>query len=135
MEDYKVRQTGPEVQEALDQTPKNQQAIEDIQKVLPAGATEENPLTDKEYVDGKVSEETTAREQAIAAEKNRAEGVESTLDGKIGANTTAIAAEKNRAEGAELTLDGYFPSNCNRNLLGRQKTKSIHHAANRRPLP
>ena len=122
MEDYKVRQTGPEVQAALDQTTTNQQAIEAIQKVLPAGATEENPLTDKEYVDGKVSEETTARQQAISAEKTRAEGAESalqtainsettarqqadqTLDGKIGANTQAIAAEKTRAEGAEGTL-------------------------------
>jgi hypothetical protein len=111
MEDYKVRQTGPEVQAALDQTPLNQQAIENIQKVLPEGVTEENPLTDKEYVDGKVSEETTAREQAVTAEKTRAEGVESTLNGKIGANTQAIAAEKTRAEGAEQTLDGKIGAN------------------------
>ena len=122
MEDYKVRQTGPEVQAALDQTTINQQAIEGIQKVLPEGATEDNPLTDKEYVDGKVGEEATEREQAIAAEKNRAEDAEQTLqtainsettarqqadgvlDGKIGANTTAIAAEKTRAEGAEGAL-------------------------------
>ena len=122
MEDYKVRQTGPEVQAALDQTTINQQAIEAIQKVLPEGATEENPLTDKEYVDGKVSEETTAREQAIAAEKNRAEGVESTLDGKIGANTTAIAAEKNRAEGAELTLDGKIGANTQ--AIAAEKTRA-----------
>lgn len=122
MEDYKVRQTGPEVQEALDQTPINQQAIEDIQKILPAEASAENPLADKEYVDGKVGGEATACEQAITAEKTRAEGVESTLqtainsettarqqadltlDGKIGDNTQAIANEKARAEGVESTL-------------------------------
>ncbi|MBR7171426.1 MAG: hypothetical protein IKD19_04370, partial [Prevotella sp.] len=68
MEDYKVRQTGPEVQESLDQTTINKKAIEDINGKLPAEASPENPLTDKEYVDGKVAEE-----------KNRAEGAESSL--------------------------------------------------------
>ena len=140
MEDYKVRQTGPEVQEALDQTPINQQAIEAIQKVLPEGATEENPLTDKEYVDGKVSEEATAREQAVTAEETRAEGVEQTLqqginteaqtrqqadgvlDGKIGANTQAIAAENTRAEGAEMTLDGKIGDNTQ--AIANEKTRA-----------
>ena len=122
MEDYKVRQTGPEVQAALDQTTINQQAIEGIQKVLPEGATEENPLTDKEYVDGKVSEETTAREQAVTAEKNRAEAAEQTLDGKIGANTTAIANEKSRAEGAELTLNGKIGANAQ--AIANEKTRA-----------
>ena len=122
MEDYKVRQTGPEVQAALDQTTINQQAIEGIQKVLPEGATEENPLTDKEYVDGKVGAEATAREQAVTAEKNRAEAAEQTLDGKIGANTTAIANEKSRAEGAELTLDGKIGANTT--AIANEKTRA-----------
>ena len=106
MEDYKVRQTGPEVQESLDQTTINKKAIEDINGKLPAEASPENPLTDKEYVDGKVAEE-----------KNRAEGAESSLQTAINSEAQArhqadqtldgkIGAENARAEGAESTLDG-----------------------------
>ena len=121
---FEVRQTDVEIQEILDQVPKNTKAIEDINGKLPAEASPENPLADKEYVDGKVGDEADARQEAVNAEKARAEGVEQTLqqginteaqtrqqadqtlDGKIGANTQAIANEQTRAEGAEQVLDG-----------------------------
>ena len=88
MEDYKVKQTGPEVQEALDQTTKNKSAIADINEKLPDGASPENPLTDKAYVDGKVTEE-----------KNRAEGAEGILQ-------TAINSEAQARQQADGVLDG-----------------------------
>jgi hypothetical protein len=121
---FEVRQTDVEIQEIFDQVPKNKKAIEDINGKLPAEASPENPLTDKEYVDGRVGAERTRAEGAennlqqainteasraaeaervldgkIAAEEARAEGAEQTLDGKI-------ATEKTRAEGVESTLDG-----------------------------
>jgi hypothetical protein len=115
---YEVRQTDVEIQEALDQVPKNKKAIEDINGKLPAEASPENPLADKQYVDGKVGEAI----QATIDEEVRAKGVEQTLqqgisnetqtrhqadqalDSKIGANTQAIANERTRAEGAEQAL-------------------------------
>ena len=121
---FEVRQTDVEIQEIFDQVPKNKKAIEDINGKLPAEASPENPLADKEYVDGRVGAERTRAEGAennlqqainteasraaeaervldgkIAAEEARAEGAEQTLDGKI-------ATEKTRAEGVESTLDG-----------------------------
>ena len=87
MEDYKVRQTGPEVQEALDQTTINKNDIATINSKLPESASPENPLTDKEYVDGKVGEEKTARQNAVATEAQNRQQADQTLDGKIGANT------------------------------------------------
>ena len=104
MEDYKVRQTGPEVQEALDQTTINKNNIAAINGKLPQEASPENPLADKAYVDDKVT-----------AEKNRAEGVEGDLQTAInneaqtrqqadGVLDGKIAAEKNRAEGVEGSL-------------------------------
>ena len=104
MEDYKVRQTGPEVQEALDQTTINKNDIAGINGKLPEEASPENPLADKAYVDDKV-----------LAEKTRAEGAEGTLQTAIGNEAQArqqadgvldgkIAAEKTRAEGAEGAL-------------------------------
>ena len=117
MEDYKVRQTGPEVQEALDQTTINKNNIAGINGKLPAEASPENPLADKAYVDGKVEEEATARQQEVSTEKTRAEGAEGALQTAIGEEAQArqqadgvldgkIGAEKTRAEGAESTLDG-----------------------------
>ena len=117
MEDYKVRQTGPEVQDALDQTTINKNDIAGINGKLPAEASPENPLTDKAYVDGKVEEEATARQQEVSTEKTRAEGAEGALQTAIGEEAQArqqadgvldgkIGAEKTRAEGAESTLDG-----------------------------
>lgn len=104
MEDYKVRQTGPEVQEALDQTTMNKNAIATINGKLPEAASPENPLTDKAYVDGKVSEEKTRAEgaegnlqNAISTEAQARQQADGVLDGKIG-------AEKTRAEGAESAL-------------------------------
>ena len=104
MEDYKVRQTGPEVQEALDQTTINKNDIATINGKLPEEASPENPLADKAYVDDKVT-----------AEKTRAEGAEGTLQTAINNEVQArqqadgvldgkIAAEKTRAEGAEGAL-------------------------------
>ena len=121
---FEVRQTDVEIQKILDQVPKNTKAIEDINDKLPAEASPENPLADKEYVDGKVGDEADARQEAVNAEQSRADGVErtlqqninaeaqtrqqadQTLDGKIAANTQAIANEQSRAEGAEQMLDG-----------------------------
>jgi hypothetical protein len=62
MEDYKVRQTGPEVQEALDQTTINKNDIAGINGKLPEEASPENPLADKAYVDDKVTTEKTRAE-------------------------------------------------------------------------
>ena len=125
---FEVRQTDVEIQEIFDQVPKNKKAIEDINGKLPTEASHENPLADKEYVDGKVDGEANARQEAVNAEQTRAEGAEptlrqgisteaqtrqqadQTLDGKIAANTQAIAAEKTRAEGAETTLQGGIDS-------------------------
>ena len=122
MEDYKVRQTGPEVQEALDQTTRNKNDIAAINEKLPEEASPENPLADKAYVDSKVEEEATARQQAdqtldgkISAEKTRAEGAEGDLQTAInneaqtreqadGVLDGKISAEKTRAEGAEGAL-------------------------------
>ena len=137
---FEVRQTDAEIQEILDQVPKNKKAIEDINGKLPEEASPENPLADKEYVDGKVGEEANARQEAVNAERTRAEGAEQTLqgnidaeaasreqadqtlDGKIGANTQAIAAEKTRAEGAEQTLDGKIAANTQ--AITAEKTRA-----------
>ena len=104
MEDYKVRQTGPEVQEALDQTTINKNDIAGINGKLPEEASPENPLTDKAYVDDKVSAEKTRAEgaegtlqTAINNEAQARQQADGVLDGKIG-------AEKTRAEGAEGAL-------------------------------
>ena len=104
MEDYKVRQTGPEVQEALDQTTINKNDIAGINGKLPEEASPENPLADKAYVDGKVAEEKTRAEgvegtlqTAINNEAQARQQADGVLDGKIG-------AEKTRAEGAEGAL-------------------------------
>ncbi|MBR2017294.1 MAG: hypothetical protein IKA00_08400 [Prevotella sp.] len=109
---FEVRQTDVEIQEIFDQVPKNTKAIEDINGKLPAEASPENPLTDKEYVDGKVAEEKNRAEgaesslqTAINSEAQARHQADQTLDGKIGANTQAIANEKTRAEGAEQVLD------------------------------
>ena len=53
---FEVRQTDVEIQEIFDQVPKNTKAIADINGKLPAEASPENPLADKQYVDGKVGE-------------------------------------------------------------------------------
>ena len=104
MEDYKVRQTGPEVQEALDQTTINKNDIAGINGKLPEEASPENPLADKAYVDDKVSAEKTraegaegALQTAINNEAQARQQTDGVLDGKI-------AAEKTRAEGAEGAL-------------------------------
>ena len=115
MEDYKVRQTGPEVQEALDQTTINKNAIAAINGKLPEEASPENPLADKAYVDDKVEEEATARQQEVLDEKTRAQGAEGALQTAINSEAQArqqadgvldgkITAEKTRAEGAEGAL-------------------------------
>ena len=122
MEDYKVRQTGPEVQEALDQTTKNKNDIAAINSKLPEEASPENPLADKEYVDGKVGEEKTARQNAVSTEAQNRQQADQTLDGKIGANTQAIATEKNRAEGAESVLDGKIGDNTQ--AIATEKTRA-----------
>ena len=122
MEDYKVRQTGPEVQGALDQTTINKNDIATINSKLPEGASPENPLTDKEYVDGKVGEEKTARQNAVAIETQNRQQADQTLDGKIGANTQAIATEKTRAEGAESVLDGKIGDNTQ--AIATEKTRA-----------
>ena len=110
---FQVRQTDVEIQETFDQVPKNTKAIEDINSKLPEEASTENPLTDKEYVDGKVGAEKTRAEgaegslqTAIGNEAQTRQQADQTLDGKIVANTQAIATEKTRAEGAEHVLDG-----------------------------
>ena len=114
---FEVRQTDVEIQEIFDQVPKNTKAIENINGKLPAEASPENPLADKAYVDGKVEEEATARQQEVSTEKTRAEGAEGALQTAIGEEAQArqqadgvldgkIGAEKTRAEGAESTLDG-----------------------------
>lgn len=104
MEDYKVRQTGPEVQEALDQTTINKNDIAGINGKLPEEASPENPLADKAYVDDKVTTEKTraegaegALQTAICNEAQARQQADGVLDGKI-------AAEKTRAEGAEGAL-------------------------------
>ena len=104
MEDYKVRQTGPEVQEALDQTTINKNDIAGINGKLPEEASPENPLADKAYVDDKVTTEKTRAEgaegtlqTAINNEAQARQQADGVLDGKIG-------AEKTRAEGAEGAL-------------------------------
>jgi hypothetical protein len=125
---FEVRQTDVEIQEIFDQVPKNKKAIEDINDKLPTEASPENPLADKEYVDGKVDDEANARQEAVNVEQTRAKGVEQTLqqgigteaqtrqqadqtlDGKIAANTQAIANEQTRAEDAERTLQGNISS-------------------------
>ena len=137
---FEVRQTDVEIQEILDQVPKNTKAIEDINGKLPAEVSPENPLADKEYVDGKVGEEASARQEAVNAEQTRAEGVErtlqqnidaetqarqqadQTLDGKIAVNTQAIADEKTRAEGAEQVLDGKIAANTQ--AIAAEKTRA-----------
>lgn len=121
MEDYKVRQTGPEVQEALDQTTKNKNDIAAINGKLPEGASPENPLTDKAYVDGKVGEETSARQEAVATEAQNRQQADQVLDGKIGANTNAIATETTRAEGAE----GSLQTDINNEAQTREQADSV----------
>ena len=132
MEDYKVRQTGPEVQEALDQTTINKNNIATINGKLPEEASPENPLADKSYVDGKVGEEATERQQEILTEKNRAEGAEGSLQAAInneaqtrqqadGVLDGKIAAEKTRAEGAEGTLQAAI----NNEAQTRQQADSV----------
>ena len=110
---FEVRQTDVEIQEIFDQVPKNTKAIADINGKLPAEASAENPLADKEYVDGKVGEEETRAEGAeqtlqgnIDTEMQARQQADQTLDGKIADNTQAIAAEQTRAEGAEQVIDG-----------------------------
>ena len=110
---FEVRQTDVEIQEIFDQVPKNTKAIEDINGKLPEEASTENPLADKEYVDGKVETEETRAEgveqtlqQGINTEAQTRQQADQTLDGKIAANTQAIAEEKTRAEDAEQVLDG-----------------------------
>ena len=70
---FEVRQTDVEIQEIFDQVPKNKKAIEDINGKLPTEASHENPLADKEYVDGKVDGEANARQEAVNAEQTRAD--------------------------------------------------------------
>ena len=101
---FEVRQTDVEIQEIFDQVPKNTKAIEDINGKLPAEASPENPLTDKEYVDGKVGDEANARQEAVNAEQNRAEGVEQTLQG-------GISTEAQTRQQADQTLDGKIAGN------------------------
>ena len=69
MEDYRVTQTGDEIQEILNQSPidtadiaglKEADALldgrlETVEGKIPAGASEENPLTDKQYVDDSIA--------------------------------------------------------------------------------
>ena len=121
MEDYKVRQTGPEVQEALDQTTKNKNDIAAINSKLSEGASPENPLTDKAYVDGKVGEETAARQESVATEAQNRQQADQVLDGKIGANTNAIATETTRAEGAE----GSLQTDINNEAQTREQADSV----------
>lgn len=121
---FEVRQTDVEIQEIFDQVPKNTKAIEDINGKLPTEASPENPLSDKEYVDGKVDAENTRAEGVeqtlqdnIDTETQARQQADQTLDGKIAGNTQAIAAEKTRAEGAEQTLQG----NINTETQARQQ--------------
>ena len=110
------------MQEAFDQTTINKNDIATINSKLPEGASPENPLTDKEYVDGKVGEEKTARQNAVATEAQNRQQADQTLDGKIGANTQAIATEKTRAEGAESVLDGKIGDNTQ--AIATEKTRA-----------
>ena len=69
MEDYRVTQTGDEIQEILNQSPIDTADIvelkeaatsldgrlESVEGKIPAGASEENPLTDKQYVDDSIA--------------------------------------------------------------------------------
>jgi len=96
---FEVRQTDVEIQEIFDQVPKNTKAIEDINGKLPAEASPENPLADKEYVDGKVGTEKTRAEGAeqtlqggISSEAQARQQADQMLDGKIAGNTQAITA-------------------------------------------
>ncbi len=121
MEDYKVRQTGPEVQEALDQTTINKNDIAGINGKLSEEASPENPLTDKAYVDGKVSAEKTRAEgaegtlqTAINNEAQARQQADGVLDGKIG-------VEKTRAEGAE----GALQTAINNEAQARQQADGV----------
>ncbi len=126
---FEVRQTDVEIQEIFDQVPKNTKAIEDINGKLPAEASTENPLADKEYVDDKVGAEETRAEgaegslqTAIGNEAQTRQQADQTLDGKIADNTQAIAAEKTRAEGAEQVLDGMIATNTR--AIAAEKTRA-----------
>jgi len=101
---FEVRQTDVEIQEIFDQVPKNTKAIEDINGKLPAEASPENPLADKEYVDGKVGDEANARQEAVNAERTRAEGAEQTLQG-------GISSEAQARQQADQMLDGKIAGN------------------------
>lgn len=123
MEKYNLTQTGQEVQNILDNaTPQSdltaeveraqeaerllgegiQQNADDIDSIegkIPSAATSENKLTDKEYVDGQVDDE-----------KNRAQGVEGTLQDNIDAEETrAKAAERQNADDIDA-LEAVVPS-------------------------
>lgn len=69
MEDYKVLQTGDEIQEILNQAPVDTADIAELKEAatsldgrleavegkIPSGASSENPLTDKQYVDDSIA--------------------------------------------------------------------------------
>ena len=112
MEKFNLTQTGQEVQNILngatsqldltaeveraqeaeralgEGVQQNADDIDAIEEKIPSGTTDENPLTNKEYVDGLMSDEATARENA-----------DTTLQGAIdGEETRAKAAEKQNAD-------------------------------------
>jgi hypothetical protein len=125
MEKYNLTQTGQEVQNILNNaTPQSDLAteveraqeaerllgegiqqnatdIDSIKGKIPSAATSENKLTDKEYVDGQVDDE-----------KNRAQGVEGTLQDNIDAEETrAKAAEKANADDIDA-IEEKIPSSA-----------------------
>ena len=120
-----VTQTGEEIQEILNQAPKDTRSIEDINALIPGEASAENQLADKAHVAAAVKVEKDRAEAAeqrlqqgidtvdskVTTEKARAEGVEQGLDSRltkaesdIDTVDSKVATEKARAEGAEQTL-------------------------------
>ena len=120
-----VTQTGDEIQEILNQAPKDTRSIEDINALIPGEASAENQLADKAHVAAAVKAEKDRAEAAeqrlqqgidtadgkVATDKSRAEGVEQGLasrltqaEGDIDTIDGKVATEKARAEGVEQTL-------------------------------
>ena len=77
MEDYRLEQTGQEVQEILNGAATKSELeaeslrIDAINGKIPSEASDENQLTDKDYVDGLVSDEQSARRDADADLQNQ----------------------------------------------------------------
>ena len=80
MEDYKVTQTGDEIQEILNQSPLDTASIADLEERLsdvegkiPSEASEDNRLADKEYVDDSISETADELTALINSKANAAD--------------------------------------------------------------